>query len=87
MKNIRIVLVTGISLLCSCAFTCKNSTEVKKTQEKEGYTAEEVMDNPYGKYTLETADVQVWFYDKGYVYFDREEKAVRNYKTIDTDSK
>lgn len=72
--------ICAIALISGCSITGEKKTVL---QQKESIS-EEKMQEPYGKYSLETADIQVWFYDNEYVYFDRGEKVIRKYKSIDS---
>ncbi|MCM8760289.1 MAG: hypothetical protein NC832_01005 [Candidatus Omnitrophica bacterium] len=81
MKRFFLVAVCCL-LFSGCLAGVKK--EQKKTQKEEILPESK---EPYGKYTLETADVEVWFYDTHFVYFDRDRKVSKNYETIERDSK
>ena len=85
-------ILSFLLFMCIILSGCCVSTQRKTVhQQKEATVETEISANkepkdPYGKYTLETADVEVWFQDDNFEYFDRDRKVVKNYETIDTDS-
>ncbi len=95
-----IIAIFGLLFLCGCTCISNNTIENTPSQENTFQTKEPVVreieptsstehehqEEPYGKYNLETADIQWWFYDNHYVYFDGEHKVLKTYETIDTDS-
>ncbi|HOL21261.1 MAG TPA: hypothetical protein PLQ41_00195 [bacterium] len=89
MKGILFFILFICILLSGCCVPTAEKTmkpQKEETGKTEASITEEGLKDPYGKYTLETADVEVWFYDDHFVYFDRDRKVVKNYETIDTDS-
>ncbi|MCX8083004.1 MAG: hypothetical protein N3D17_06395 [bacterium] len=79
-----------IFLVCFILSGCCVHREVIQ-QQKETTTLSSSIENksinPYGKYSLETADVQVWFYDNHFIYLDRNKQVVKPYTTFDTEGK
>lgn len=73
--------------ICLCTLFSGCLTGIKTAQQPA--QKEEVLPetkDPYGKYSLETADVEVWFYDNCFIYLDRGRKVLKTYEGIDRSS-
>ncbi|MCM8777569.1 MAG: hypothetical protein NC905_04835 [Candidatus Omnitrophica bacterium] len=89
MKVILFFIMCIFIILSGCCIPLKEQKTQKQKEEtgrRETSITEEGLNDPYGKYTLETADVEVWFYDGHFIYFDRDRKVIKNYETIDREN-